>query len=176
MTFYHPSKIDSNPYVDQGNGHWNNEPALQPGSNIVDDTNTIDYFPLQVDTNSGDFSYSLSSVSTSHYGEPPVPLQALYSPHRSFVFPSSPNNFMMSNSCYPFVSCVLAFRPMEPTPLSPISASRVVPTTGESRRLKISCPSCSKICTSWERAWTCFFNHIGARPFPCDGTCGVVGW
>jgi predicted RNA-binding Zn-ribbon protein involved in translation (DUF1610 family) len=60
------------------------------------------------------------------------------------------------------------------TVFSPIAP--VVQRISTSQRAKFPCPSCGKVLTSRPRAWTCFFKHVGTKPYACNGTCGVQGW
>jgi hypothetical protein len=66
-------------------------------------------------------------------------------------------------------------RTTNPTTVLPLIPA-VISTTSTSRRSRFLCPFCGKGCGSRPRAWTCFFNHIGTKPFVCNGICGTIGW
>jgi hypothetical protein len=63
------------------------------------------------------------------------------------------------------------------TPLTTSGAApTVILTASISNRAKFPCPSCDKMYSSGPRAYTCLCYHIGAKPFACNGECGVVDW
>jgi hypothetical protein len=190
MTVYDPNEVDLASFIDQGNDHWNDGPVLELYPNAVDDMNMINYSPLEANANPSTFCCPLSNFSTPHNSAFSVPQCGLYNLPPTFVLPSSPNSHIDSNLYRLLVIRVASVHPTAPEPSESFSGSAhtplplpasistpiAVPTIIKSRRASIPCPSCSKICTSQERAWACFFNHIGAKPFPCNGTCGTIGW
>jgi hypothetical protein len=169
--------------------HWNDEFVLYPYPNhTVDAPNTIYYAHPQ--TNPG--TISLPTIP-AHFSPPYVPLPPLYpSPISQQPNPPQPTLHIVDDAGsynlplpwnapihHPYVEPSAALS-LSPTTITPTTTSNpilaIVPTVINPERAKFPCPSCGKLCTSRPRAYTCFCNHIGAKPFACNGDCGRVGW
>jgi hypothetical protein len=188
MSSFNPHHNDLTTYTHQEFDKCNSYP--QPHlSNPVNNIDTIaNYAHLQNNT-----GIAPSLVPPSSFSPPYVtldPLLALYPPQPDIVLQpvlyghstvNPHNQAFMSTTCthhqFTAPTSTLLQQTAMTTPttvLPPISP--VTQTVSTSRRAKFPCPSCGKMLTSWPRAWTCFFKHVGTQPFICNGTCGVQGW
>jgi hypothetical protein len=148
------------------------------------------YSPLEIDVRSGLLQHQIVSLSPVHYDISVDPRHTTSNPQPSLI-PSSLANISTdqvthnpsliwnaptytSHTQSNASSSMSTNTTASTTPSSAMQA--IVPATGTSRRAKFPCPSCGKLCTSRPRALTCFFDHIGTKPFICNGTCGLVGW
>jgi hypothetical protein len=176
-------------YIHHSGGHWNDESQPPPlPSSALDDMNAIYYAYPQNDT--GSFPRLTPIPSFSPLYAPSIPantlsnLQPTLSPqpfmyNHSTSHPPNPVSTLHIPAHNP--SMTPDSSPVQPTPTtSSMTPSASVPpqvhTSSTSQRAKFPCTLCGKLCTSRPRADTCFFNHIGAKPFGCNGGCGRVNW
>ncbi|PVF91960.1 hypothetical protein CPB86DRAFT_791653 [Serendipita vermifera] len=89
--------------------------------------------------------------------------------------PLMPLNFPFHNQPGHLASLFVS-APTNDPPMIPLATPNIVPVSSTSQRAKFSCPSCGKIFTSRPRAHTCLLNHTGAKPFACNGACGLANW
>jgi hypothetical protein len=54
--------------------------------------------------------------------------------------------------------------------------SATAPSTNQDQRAKFACGVCSRTFNIRSRAETCQFNHVGIKPFACNGACGLEDW
>jgi hypothetical protein len=76
----------------------------------------------------------------------------------------------------PFMQDGPDFPSILPTEL--VTTSTAVPTTLDNviRRKNFLCSICGNTFNRRPRAEACLFKHLGIKPYPCNGTCGLVGW
>jgi hypothetical protein len=172
-------------YEHYGNAYVYGEsqsPSLS--SNIVNDMNAMYHAHPQNDIGIVSFSTPIPSYT------PPAPLDPLcnfqpgltpqpFFPNHNIPYPISPVSALHAPSHHP--STVLAPSLVQLAQVTtPITTSTFTPsqtsTSLTSQRAKFPCPSCGKLCTSRPRANTCFFNHVGVKPFACNGDCGIASW
>jgi hypothetical protein len=167
-------------------GHWNDQFVPQPYPNdTVDDLDMMYYAHPQRNTG----TIPIPIIPT-HFS-PPYTTSLLSHP-----FPNSQPSIVLQPTLHaandvgsydpPLTRDVPIYNPYTaPSAVHSMSATTVMPTTAlnptptvvsASDRAKFPCLSCGKLCISRPRAYTCFCNHIGAKPFACNGDCGTVGW
>ncbi|PVG03656.1 hypothetical protein CPB86DRAFT_810721 [Serendipita vermifera] len=185
MTYYHPHHSDLDVSLHRRHGQWNDGSMVSPGPNTVGGMNAANYSLLQGDVGFHCFPNAVPHFSASHHGVSSVPI------HIPSDLPSNPSSlhhcFESSYHGQPFQWANSTHHsPSGPTLPSAVPAPTnnlatpptltpvIVPSTNPSQRAKFACPSCGKLCTSRPRAYTCFLNHIGSKPFSCNGTCGLV--
>jgi hypothetical protein len=170
--------------------YWNDEP--QASTNILDsiDSTYYDYLP-----NNGEFlpfgatfpTFSPPKVSPSSLlplfnPQPSLVSQTIlhdqsgFNPYNPVFTPHIPAPYPPTVPTYMFTSVVQS----APTTASPattlVSIPAVAPTTFISQSSSSICPPCSKLCVSHPRTDTCLFDHIGTKPFACNGDCGIEDW
>jgi hypothetical protein len=190
MALYRPHHGDVLPRTHHGGGHQSGNTMYQPyPPNIVESKNMFGHTHTQDNGGPNPFSSAGPSFSPTHDGSS-SPLQALSSPHLGHVswyplgtsFDSIPSNPPLTSSIPPHhPSTALTASPsMSAPPTAVTTAASITPITtpahSTSQRAKFACTICGKMCTSRPRADTCFFNHMGIKPFACNGDCGVAHW
>jgi hypothetical protein len=55
-------------------------------------------------------------------------------------------------------------------------APNILSTAIKTQGTRFACSICGKTFTSRPRADTCSFNHLGIKPFGCNGVCGLIYW
>jgi hypothetical protein len=191
MTFYSAPDIDLTLSLDE-EGQRNGKSIFQSYPHIFSHgINMVDPPYLQNNTS---FAPLIASVSAfpAGYHDGSSPEAPLSNSHSKPVFPFFVKDSAVVNPSAqgpPFVSTGLLYpsstqptsSPSIPDPslistIAPPATAVVAPVTSTSLRAKFPCVSCGKICTSRPGADTCFNNHIGAKPFACNGICGREGW
>ncbi|PVG03644.1 hypothetical protein CPB86DRAFT_378813 [Serendipita vermifera] len=61
------------------------------------------------------------------------------------------------------------------TRTTPMAAPGIYSTAIKLQTARFACSTCGKTFTSRPRADTCLFNHMGIKPFTCNGGCGLFG-
>jgi hypothetical protein len=163
---------------------WNDE-SMTP-NDAVYNINIVYHAHSEIDTDLDFFQNIAPSYPLSHFV--PVPPKPSPNPQLSPFHPFRPSN---SNCLSPYSSPpwdvpahnspdTLEQSTFFPLPSALSTLSVATPTVNSrvsiSQRAKHPCSFCGKLCTSRPRADTCLFNHIGIKPFACDGSCGVPGW
>ncbi|PVG03653.1 hypothetical protein CPB86DRAFT_379151 [Serendipita vermifera] len=168
---HHLCNIDPILYAQGANRQWSSKSTYLSYPNAVGDIHTTNQYPLQDDSDVGQFPMAkLNVASTHHPATTPIPLHASSHPdlHNTPPVQNPPNPNISPCVSAPMTTLTTAAtaHPKSPLIISP-------PT-----RSKFACPwpSCGKLCTSQPRARTCLFNHMDLRPFACGGACGVLGW
>jgi hypothetical protein len=170
-------------------GHWNDQFVPQPSPNdTVDGSNMMHYAHPR--SNTGNISFPIIPPQFSPPYTTPLPLHSLPISQSSIVSQPILHAVNDVGSYNPPLTCNVSIHypytaptaghSMSTTTTMPTTASNptptVVPTASASDRAKFPCPSCGKLCTSRPRAYACLCNHFGAKPFACNGDCGIVGW
>jgi hypothetical protein len=187
MTSYTPHHDELTAHTHYVHGYWTNESASQHYlTNTFHALDTASYAYPQIDK--GNDPTIPPSYFSSYLPLPPLhssptlqPLVA-HQPVPNTTSNLDSYNLIFSRSVptrYPSIeaSASLSLSAMTTIPtMSPITITATVKTGIAYQMVKFACPACGKICTSRPRAYTCFCNHIGAKPFACNGNCGTVDW
>jgi hypothetical protein len=174
--------------VHHSDGHWNDESQPPRVLSTANNMNAIYYAHPQNDTGtfprltqmtsfSPPYALSIPSNTLSNLQPSFTPQPFLYNHNTSYPpYPASLRHIPAHN---PFTAPTSSF--VQPTPeIAFTTPSASVPpqvhTSSTSQRAKFPCTLCGKLCTSRPRADTCFFNHVGLKPFACNGDCGRANW
>jgi hypothetical protein len=181
------NSLDAYKYL--GYSYRNRQPVYQPyPSDNVDALNTIYYAYPQINTGSTSFLTRAPSLLPLYTPLFPLPSSLNAQPLSVFQLPlGSPDDLY---SYDPLLSSSVSthYPPAESSASVPVPAMATTetivssatpiadPPPNNTQRAKFPCLSCGKMCTSRPQADTCFNNHIGAKPFVCNGTCGQERW
>jgi hypothetical protein len=193
MSSHNPEQGAPFSYMVHVHAHWNNE--IEPQSylnNTAGNSNVVDYADSQNDANVSSFSViALSSLPDS---VPSLPLHTPFNAQPSafphpfpdvFIHPIPRDSSLMQSYSHRHLSAEVISPSffVSASTIAPVSASTststpavLAPAIIIDGRAKFPCLFCGKMCTSRPRAWTCMFNHVDAKPFACNGACGIVGW
>jgi hypothetical protein len=191
MTFYDTNQGDLPPYKQYCDGHREGTTLYQPcPANMVESMRMVDYNHIQDNVGFDSFSNEMPFSPPTHHDNSSSPLQASSSPHLGHVswYPLD-LSVSSSSSDLPFTPTTPSHHvPSTSTTSPPVSApptdntttvattAITAPAHSTSQRAKFACTICGKMCTSRPRADTCFFKHMGIKPFACNGDCGVAHW
>ncbi|PVF91959.1 hypothetical protein CPB86DRAFT_258994 [Serendipita vermifera] len=183
MAFYCPEHSDLPAPTRYGHAQWY-EPLCQLWpNNTINGVNMVHYAHQQYNT-----VVPFPPKTVPHFPPPnplPIPLHAFSNPQPS-VLPLPFLNIPDSHNP-PVISGVPSHPPAEQpnpsavgststSPTASLAAPVVISSASTSQRAKFPCRSCGKMCTSRPRAYTCLLNHTGAKPFTCNGACGIEDW
>jgi hypothetical protein len=188
MASYNPHSTDLTAYTYSTQGHWNEQSVLHPYQNDITGTSSIIYYAHpQVNTDTASFSTTAPPFALPFNPYPPLPLSSIVQP--SIVSRPTLGSTANLYSYAPLPSWNMPTHHPPSNPIVPHSTSTMtnIPTTSHaiptvvramnvSERARFPCLSCGKLWASRPRAFTCFCNHIDAKPFVCNGDCGIVGW
>jgi hypothetical protein len=95
--------------------------------------------------------------------------------------PSPYDSRGMSDGQYPLVEenasgLIPMLMPTSTTMPPSMFPSATAPSTSQDQQAKFACGVCSRAFNIRSRAETCQFNHVGIKPFVCNGACGLVDW
>jgi hypothetical protein len=146
--------------VDSATAHPFHNTALPFSSSLHAMNTTSPYFLVPQQQ-----THIVFSPAPENFAEPypcDAPTMPDVSPHHA---PTAPDTLM---SALPSTTTSMHI----PSPMDPSAMS----STSLAQRPRFPCGFCFKPLSSRSRADTCFFNHIGIKPFACNGACGMIGW
>ncbi|PVG03655.1 hypothetical protein CPB86DRAFT_379229 [Serendipita vermifera] len=187
MAFHYPHHNALTSYTSNGpHGHWNDYETM-PQTHSNDAASNLGVFYAHTQPSIGIVTFNTLPSSFSLPHPPAGSLHPSCDPPPNPIFQSVQSIPVDSGHYTPSIG-VNVFGPqprVEPTPSSSAPVAANIPTINATpivtpaatpySRAKFACPSCGKMFTSRPRAFTCILNHMGAKPFACHGTRGLVG-
>ncbi|PVG03652.1 hypothetical protein CPB86DRAFT_379103 [Serendipita vermifera] len=186
MVSYNFVKTDPTPCAPGSSGHWKGEPTFRSHRNGTAGMNTINHPLFQENLGvTPSPSRTVTFLPIAHLDANPMPLHASSGsqPHLPFsplfndlAVPSTHSRAHTWNS--PGHHSSLHASGFPATSTDYIANPTMKKTRMVSQKAKFTCPwpGCGKLYTNRTRASTCFYGHVGAKPFSCNGGCGIEGW